>query len=86
MRRRLGSLVGLGVLSLVVGAVGAAGAQTVEVGSATRTGEIPDLEARVVEQDALLEEQIGEISAVGTELEASQARADGAQARVSELD
>jgi predicted nuclease with TOPRIM domain len=79
-------LVGLGVLSLVVGAVGAAGAQTVEVGSATRTGEIPDLEARVVEQDALLEEQIGEISAVGTELEASQARADGAQARVSELD
>jgi phage shock protein A len=58
----------------------------VEGGTATRTGEIPILEARVEEQDVLLEEQIGEISAVGAELEETQARVDGAQARAEDLD
>ena len=86
MRRRARILVALGALSLVAGAVEGAGAQTVEGGSATRTGEIPVLEARVEEQDALLEEQIGEISAVGADLEETQARADGARARAEDLD
>jgi len=83
--RRARNLVILGVLSLVVGAAGAAGAQTTEGGSATRTGEIPVLEARVEEHDALLGEQIGEISTVGAELEESQARVDGARARAEDL-
>ena len=86
MRWRVRSLVALGVLSLVAGGAGAAGAQTAEGGAATRTGEIPDFEARVEEQGTLLEEQIGEISAVGAELEETQARVDGAQARADDLD
>ncbi len=86
MGRRVRNLVALGVLSLVAGAVEAAGAQTVEGGAATLTGEIPVLEARVEEQDALLEEQIGEISTVGAELEETQARVDGARARADDLD
>ena len=75
----------LGVLSLGAGLAGVAGAQTVEEGSAARTGEIPALEAQVEEQDALLEEEIGEISAVGADLEEAQAQVDGAEARTMEL-
>ena len=86
MRRLVRILVALGALSMLAGVVEGAGAQTVAGGSATRTVEIPDLEARVEEQDALLEEQIGEISAVGAELQESQVRVDGAQARVDDLD
>jgi peptidoglycan hydrolase CwlO-like protein len=75
----------LGVLSLGAGLAGVAGAQTVEEGSAARTGEITALEAQVEEQDALLEEEIGEISAVGADLEEAQAQVDGAEARTMEL-
>jgi peptidoglycan hydrolase CwlO-like protein len=75
----------LGVLSLGAGLAGVAGAQTVEEGSAARTGEIPALEARVEEQDALLEEEIGEISSVGADLEEAQAQVDGAEARTMAL-
>ncbi len=75
----------LGVLSLGAGFAGVAGAQTVEEGSAARTEEIPALEARVEEQDALLEEEIGEISSVGADLEEAQAQVDGAEARTMEL-
>ena len=73
MGRRARIWVILGVLSLVVGSVGSAGAQTVGGESATRSAEIPILEAQVEEQGAMLEERIGEISAVGAELEATQA-------------
>ncbi|MCA1688759.1 MAG: hypothetical protein LC714_09295, partial [Actinobacteria bacterium] len=59
----------LGALSLGAGFAGVAGAQTVEEGSAAWTAEIPVLEEQVEEQDAMLQEQIGEISAVGAELE-----------------
>jgi peptidoglycan hydrolase CwlO-like protein len=75
----------LGVLSLGAGLAGVAGAQTVEEGSAARTGEITTLEAQVEAQDALLEEEIGEISAVGADLEEAQAQVDGAEARTMEL-
>jgi soluble lytic murein transglycosylase-like protein len=75
----------LGVLSLVVGFAGVAGAQTVEEGSAVRAAEIPILEAKVEEQGAMLETQIGEISAVGAELEETQSRVDVAQLRTTEL-
>ncbi len=56
-----------------------------EEGSAARTGEITTLEAQVEAQDALLEEEIGEISAVGADLEEAQAQVDGAEARTMEL-
>jgi peptidoglycan hydrolase CwlO-like protein len=75
----------LGVLSLGAGLAGVAGAQTVEEGSAAQTGEIPALEARVEEQDALLEEEIGEISSVGADLEEAQAQVNGAEARTKAL-
>ncbi len=75
----------LGVLSLSVGFAGIAGAQTVEEGSATGTAEIPILEEQVEEQDAMLEEQIGEISAVGTELEEAQTQVNTARTRTVEL-
>jgi soluble lytic murein transglycosylase-like protein len=78
-------LVVLGVLSLGGGLAGVAGAQTVEEGSAAPADEISVLEERVEEQDAVLEEQIGDISAVGAELEEAQARVDGARVRAGEL-
>ncbi len=46
---------------------------------------VPELEARVGEQDAALERGIGEISAVGDELEEAQSRVDGARVRAEEL-
>ncbi len=73
----------LAVLSLGVGLAGVAGAQTEEESAAAV--EIPILEARVEEQDALLQTRIGEISAVGAELEETQSQVDDAQARTQEL-
>jgi phage shock protein A len=78
-------LVVLGVLSLGGGLAGVAGAQTVEEGSAALADEISIFEERVEEQDAVLEGQIGDISAVGAELEVAQARVDGARVRAGEL-
>ena len=46
---------------------------------------LPELEARLVEQDAALERKIGEISAVGAGLEEAQARVDGARVRAEQL-
>jgi peptidoglycan hydrolase CwlO-like protein len=83
--RRARILVILGVLSPVAGVVDVAGARTVEEQSGARTEEIPVLEARVEEQDALLEERIGEISGVGAELEESQVQVDRAEARTRDL-
>ena len=73
----------LAVLSLGVGLAGVAGAQTEEESAAAV--EIPILEARVEEQDALVQTRIGEISAVGAELEETQSQVDDAQARTQEL-
>jgi peptidoglycan hydrolase CwlO-like protein len=84
-RRRARIWVVLGVLSLVVGFAGIAGAQTEEEGSAERAAEIPILEAQVEEQSAVLEGQIGEISAVGAELEETQSRVGIARTRTREL-
>jgi peptidoglycan hydrolase CwlO-like protein len=75
-----------GVLSLVVGFAGIAGAQTAGGESATRRAEIPILEAQVEEQDAMLKERIREISTVGEELEENQAWVSVAQKRTSELE
>jgi peptidoglycan hydrolase CwlO-like protein len=76
----------LGVLTPVVGLGGIAGAQTEEERSAApRAAEIPVLEAHVEEQDAMLEGRIGEISAVGAELEETQSRVGIARTRVREL-
>ena len=71
----------LGFLLLGLALPGAAVAQTAEGTS----GKITILETRVEEQDALVEEQIGNISAVGADLEEAQARVDGAEARSVEL-
>jgi peptidoglycan hydrolase CwlO-like protein len=84
--RWAGVLAVLGVLSLGGGLAGVAGARsTVEEGSAAPADEISVLEERVEEQDAVLEEQIGDLSAVGAELEEAQARVDGARVRAGEL-
>ena len=56
-----------------------------EESSASPADEIPVLEVQVEEQDAELEEQIGDITAVGAELEEAQARVDGARVRAGEL-
>jgi Transglycosylase SLT domain len=76
----------LGVLSLGGGLAGVAGARTVEEGSAAPADEISVLEERVEDQDVVLEEQIGDLSAVGAELEEAQAQVDGARARAGELE
>jgi peptidoglycan hydrolase CwlO-like protein len=73
----------LAVLSLDVSLAGVAGAQT--AGEPAAAAEISILEARVEEQDALLQTRIDEISAVGAELEETQTQVDDAQARVREL-
>jgi peptidoglycan hydrolase CwlO-like protein len=75
----------LGVLLLGGGLAGVAGAQTVEEGSAASADEVSVLKEQVEEQDAVLEEQIGDLSAVGAELEEAQARVDGARVRAGEL-
>jgi Transglycosylase SLT domain len=82
-RARVGAV--LGVLALGTGLAGVAGAQAEKEESTARTEKIPVLEAQVEERDAILEEQIDEISAVGAELEDAQARVDGAEARTTEL-
>ena len=73
----------LAVLSLGMGLAGVCWAQTLEEPAAA--AEIPILEVRVEEQDALLGTRIDEISAVGAELEETQSRVDDAQARTREL-
>jgi peptidoglycan hydrolase CwlO-like protein len=78
-------LVATGVLSLVAGIEGGAKAQTVEHGSPARVGEVSVLQAQVRGQDALLRQQVGEISAAGADLEEAQARVNGAGARAREL-
>jgi peptidoglycan hydrolase CwlO-like protein len=71
---------------LVAGFAGVASAQTaVEEQYADQDGEIPALQARVEEQDASLEARIGEITAVGADLEEAQSRVDSARARAGEL-
>jgi peptidoglycan hydrolase CwlO-like protein len=76
---------GLVFSPLAVGLAGIAEAQTVEEEPAARTAEIPVLEARFEEQDAAVQQRIGEISAVGAELEETQSRVNTAQARASDL-
>jgi peptidoglycan hydrolase CwlO-like protein len=71
------------VMSLVVGSGGVAGAQSAEDPAAA---EIPLLEERIEEQDALLQEQLGEISEVGAGLEEAQVRTNVARTRVEELE
>lgn len=71
---------------LIAGFAGAASAQTAgEEQYAARDDEIPALRARVEEQEASLEARIGEISAVGAELEEAQSRVDSARARAGDL-
>jgi peptidoglycan hydrolase CwlO-like protein len=71
---------------LVAGFAGVASAQTaVEEQYADQDGEIPALRARVEEQDASLEARIGEITAVGADLEEAQSRVDSARTRAGEL-
>jgi peptidoglycan hydrolase CwlO-like protein len=71
---------------LVAGFSGVASAQTaVEEQYADQDGEITTLRARVEEQDASLEARIGEITAVGADLEEAQSRVDSARARAGEL-
>jgi peptidoglycan hydrolase CwlO-like protein len=76
----------LGVLSLVVGFAGSAGARTAEGEWANRGGEAPILEAKVEDQRAMLREQIDKISAVGAELEATQAWLSAARERTERLE
>jgi membrane-bound lytic murein transglycosylase B len=88
--RRPGMLAVLCVLALVLGYARSAGAEdtaqrATEDGTPAGSGREAALEARVEEQDAALRERIEEITAVGSELERAQARADGAGARVGEL-
>jgi hypothetical protein len=80
MRWRIGEaagedLRGLGkVLSLGVGLAGVAGAQRVEEGPLAQSAEASIVEAQVEEQEALLKEQIGEITAGDAELEEAQSQ------------
>jgi peptidoglycan hydrolase CwlO-like protein len=88
--RRPGMLAVLCVLALVLGYARSAGAEdtaqrATEDGTPAGSGREAALEARVEEQDAALRERIEEITAVGSELERAQARADDAGARVGEL-
>jgi soluble lytic murein transglycosylase-like protein len=74
------------VLALVLTYARSAGAQhAAEGGTPVGSGREAVLEARVEEQDAALRERIEEITAVGSELERAQARADDARVRVGEL-
>jgi peptidoglycan hydrolase CwlO-like protein len=71
---------------LIAGFAGVASAQTAgEEQYAARDDEIPALRARVEEQEASLEARIGEISAVGAELEEAQSRVNSARARAGDL-
>jgi peptidoglycan hydrolase CwlO-like protein len=75
-----------GVLPLVVGFAGSAGARTADGESVSRGGGIPILEAKVEDRRAMLEEQIRKISAVGAELEATQAWVSAARKRTERLE
>jgi peptidoglycan hydrolase CwlO-like protein len=71
---------------LVAGFAGVASAQTaVEDQYAAQDDEIPALRARVEGQEDSLEARIGEITAVGAELEEAQSRVDSARARAGDL-
>jgi peptidoglycan hydrolase CwlO-like protein len=73
-------------LWLAAGFGGVASAQTpAEKQYGAGGGEIPALEARVEDQEDSLQARIGEISAVGAELEEAQARVNGARARAGDL-
>ncbi len=64
---------------LSAGLAGAAAAQTTaEERYAAPADKIPVLKGRVEEQEAYLQARIGEISAVGVQLEEAQTRVDGA--------
>jgi len=74
------------VVLLTAGLAGVATAQTsAEEQYAAPADEVSVLEAQVKDQEASLRARIGEISAVGTELEEAQSRADTARARTSAL-
>ena len=78
------------VLALVLAYARSAGAEDTARhaaggGTPAGSGREAALEARVEEQDAALRERIEEITAVGSELERAQARAEDAGARVGEL-
>ncbi len=71
---------------LVACFAGAVAAQTAaEEQYQGRDEEIPELESRVEDQEASLRARIGEISAVGAELEEAQARVDIAETRAADL-
>ena len=77
--------------AIPAGVVGAQSPAEVQYGAepslmpAVGTSRVPELEARLGEQDAALEWGIGEISAVGARLEEAQSRVDGARVRAEEL-
>jgi peptidoglycan hydrolase CwlO-like protein len=74
------------VVLLTAGLAGVAAAQTsAEEQYAAPADKVSVLEAQVEDQEASLRARIGEISAVGTELEEAQSRADTARARTSAL-
>jgi membrane-bound lytic murein transglycosylase B len=77
--------------ALLVSSVGSAGAQGVSQeqyageGAEAAAARIPSLEGRLARQDAALEDRISDISEVGEDLQETQARVDGAEARAGEL-
>src|SRR5918995_6625621 len=74
------------VVLLTAGLAGVAAAQTsAEEQYAAPADEVLVLEAQVEDQETSLKARIGEISAVGTELEEAQSRTDSARARTSAL-
>jgi peptidoglycan hydrolase CwlO-like protein len=78
------------VLALVLTYARSAGAEdtarrAAEGDNPAGSGQEAALEAKVEERDAALRERIEEITALGSELEKAQARADHARARVGEL-
>jgi soluble lytic murein transglycosylase-like protein len=82
----LGGLAMVSAYATSAGAEGTARTQhAAERGTPAGSGREAVLEARVEEQDAALRERIEEITAVGSELERAQARADDARVRVGEL-
>src|SRR5215212_904528 len=84
--RRAGIWAGAVVLWMAVGLGGVAAAQTpAEDQYAQGTDEIPVLRVRVEQQEASIQEQIGEISAVGAELDETQSRVNSARARATDL-
>lgn len=74
----------IGVLALVLFSTGLAEAQT-EGAASSADAEIVALEEQVQAQDAQLVEQVQEVSAVGGDLQETQAQVDGAVARSQQL-